>query len=173
MRNPFRPNQFLTSPYGVVGIILTQGQIALVDEETFNLVRHWRWYAAKHDRRWYAYSKTNSNKYIGKRRVAIAMHALICPDFTLTDHKNGNGLDNRRKNLRNATSSQNSFNIPKYAKLSGYHGVQKDKHGGWKFRIQRDGKRLTFGGFATAAEAYKSRLAKERELYPEFDRVER
>lgn len=90
------------------------------------------------------------------------MHRLIMgvtdPNI-LVDHKNRNGLDNRRCNLRIATKSQNAYNKTKQKNnTSGFKGVTKStQHGNLRFlaRIWVDGKMLHLGTFMVAIEAAK------------------
>ncbi len=88
------------------------------------------------------------------------MHNLImCPPEGLyVDHINGNGLDNRRSNLRIVTKQQNTFNSAHKGGTSKYKGVCLEKESGmWKAYITKDGKKKSIGRFALeddAARAY-------------------
>src|ERR1700676_5360894 len=90
-------------------IPLTQGKVALVSDRDYPVVRHFSWFAQ---------SNNGGNWYAGTRHSGktILLHRLLTgfPPFKL-DHKNRNGLDNRRCNLRPATSSQNSANSARRA----------------------------------------------------------
>ncbi len=82
---------------------------------------------------------------------------MDCPEDMEVDHINGNGLDNRRKNLRICTRLQNVRNTPKrkdtQSKFKGVHFLKKrDK---WIARIQVEGKRINSGYFNTELEAAK------------------
>lgn len=90
------------------------------------------------------------------------------------DHINGNGLDNRRSNIRLATSEQNGCNRRKSVNnTSGYKGVTWDKHNGkWKASIQV-GKRPRFiGHFNTPEEAHAAYCEAAERLHGEFARFE-
>ncbi len=85
----------------VRSIELTQGREALVDDEDYDQVSQFKWYAGK-----------IRNTYYAMRTVDHAtqyMHTLIT-GYVKTDHKNGNGLDNRKENLRETTDVQNQHN---------------------------------------------------------------
>jgi len=135
-------------------ILLSQGQFALVDNEDFELIKNFRWYAAQaHNKKtWYArHSITGGG--------CILMHRLILKlkknDKRLIDHKNRNGLDNRRRNLRIASHSLNRYNCKKRAdNKSGYVGVNLHKQSGkWRARIGKDNNRKSLGLFIDPTEA--------------------
>lgn len=104
-------------------IKLTQGQVALVDDEDYDYLNQWKWELS-----------TKSNKMIryvirrlydeNRKRLVIRMHRVIMntPENLVVDHINHNPLDNRKSNLRNCTSKENSRNKTKSGS-SGYLGV--------------------------------------------------
>src|ERR1700745_3514525 len=102
-------------------IPLTQGKVALVDDEDYELVAQYKWHAhVTWDKKWYA--KTHSGK--------LTMHKFLLnpPSDMEVDHVNGDGLDNRRQNLRICNSTQNKGNMRKQdGRSSIYKGVSWDK----------------------------------------------
>lgn len=103
-------------------IKLTQGKVALVDDEDYERLNKLTWCAAKRDGTYYAYT-TNLR---GKRGSVIAMHRLIMntPKGLIIDHIDHNGLNNQKSNLRNCTASQNNANrTSKKQGTSKYLGV--------------------------------------------------
>lgn len=105
------------------------------------------------------------------------LHRLImnAPPGLDVDHINGNGLDNRRQNLRLCTRSQNNANRHRsQSKSTGVKGVHFEKcTGKWRAEIHCDGKRHTLGRFdclEAAANAYNDKAA---ELFGEFARPSR
>lgn len=82
-------------------IPLTQGQVALVDDDDFEWLSQWKWQAYRKKNTWYA--------KCWKDGKAVKMHKLIT-GYRMTDHINRNGLDNRRCNLRECNSSENGRN---------------------------------------------------------------
>lgn len=99
-------------------IPLTQGKVTLVDDADFDDLAQFKWYARRDRATWYALRKT----YQGKKQTTVLMHALIAGG--LADHRNGNGLDNRRENLRRCTRQQNAANTQVSARSrSGFKGV--------------------------------------------------
>ena len=107
-------------------IPLSQGKFAIVDDADFDWLSQWKWSYNAHKRTDYAV------RAIGRHtdQVTIYMHRIIAnpPSGKETDHINGNGLDNRRCNLRACTRSQNHMNRRKQANCSSqYKGVSWDK----------------------------------------------
>ena len=87
----------------------------------------------------------------------------------MLDHINGNGLDNRISNLREATTKQNAENIygPQSNNTSGYLGVHWIPHKRkWRSRIMNNGKKLSLGYFFTKEEAYEAYIVAKRVLHP-------
>lgn len=82
------------------------------------------------------------------------------------DHRNRNGLDNRRSNLRVCNRSLNNAN---HRAREGFRGVSRDRRQDrWKARITVDYKEHWLGGYATAEEAAKAYDAAAREHFGEF-----
>ena len=81
------------------------------------------------------------------------MHQFIT-GFIETDHRNGNGLDNRRRNLRSATRAQNRHNSKRRKdNTSGFKGVSHDVNKGWKAYLYLDSKQYYLGSYETPEEA--------------------
>jgi hypothetical protein len=114
------------SPIGesMMHIPLTKGQYTIVDDEDYPLLSRHNWYYEPAGSTGYAVSKSLT---LGK----MYMHRLILPPgrvYNLIDHIDGNGLDNRKVNLRLANSRQNIQNSTKARKSnSQYKGVFWDK----------------------------------------------
>src|SRR4030042_4625468 len=90
--------------YGFRRIKLTRGKYAIVDAEDFERLNKYKWQAVKIGNCFYAKrSRRDKNKI-----RAVQMHREIMrpPKELLIDHKNHNGLDNRKANLRFATALQ-------------------------------------------------------------------
>jgi hypothetical protein len=139
-------------------IALSTGGFALIDRADLSLIAGRTWRAAKLGRgshTLYAVVGSWNPKTKGVR--LILMHRLILkarPGQNV-DHVNGNGLDNRRRNLRFATHTQNMMNRRSY---SGYKGVSfESRIGRWRARITVNGITQSLGYFTTehgAARAY-------------------
>lgn len=149
-------------------ISLTQGYVALVDDEDYEELSQYRWYVRVNNHHRYASRKI---KVEGKW-VEIHMHRclLSAPDNLLVDHVDGNGLNNVRANLRLATKSGNNQNSRmRKDNTSGYKGVNWSKeHSGWRAEIKIDGKSKFLGYFQCPIEAAKIRDKAALELHGEF-----
>ena len=80
-------------------IFLTHGLFTIVDPELYESLSRYKWYARMSSSRWYAVRYVRK----GKKLYIIRMHRQIAktqPGF-VCHHKNGNSLDNRKKNLEN------------------------------------------------------------------------
>lgn len=127
-------------------IKLTQGKVALVDNEDFEWLNQWRWY---YQHRGYAQRTVGNNKVIMHR-------AILNPPLDMeVDHINHNQLDNRRINLRIVSPSQNSQNRRIGIKnTSGYKGVCSFKQGNkWRASITIKAKVKHLGLFNSKEEA--------------------
>ena len=150
-------------------ISLTMGKTAIVDDCDFEELNKYKWHAFKCRNTFYAQRGIRKN---GKR-TSICMHRqlLQIPDNFQIDHINGNGLDNRKENLRICTCSQNRMNSKKYkTNTTGYRGVSP---GGKKFeaRIQLNEKTFYLGRFSCRLMAACIYDAKAKELFGEFARL--
>lgn len=88
----------------------------------------------------------------------------------VVDHINGNGLDNRRENLRISTQAQNLWNAKKHKDSSSiYKGVSKRRNDtNWSARIMKNGKAQHIGMFTTETEAASAYNRVAKELFGEF-----
>jgi len=146
-------------------IQLTHGKVVIVDDADFEWLNQWRWYAVKGGHTWYA-KRSICN---GKTSKPISMHrqilGLTFNDGQETDHKNHNGLDNQRHNLRPCTPSQNQHNQrPKKDGTSKYKGVSwHTRDARWTVAIEVNDKTIYLGRFRsekTAALAYDKAVKK-------------
>ena len=138
-------------------ILLTRDKVAPVDDEDYERLSRYKWQALKDRTTWYACRTVRRH---GQRRVLL-MHREILGikgREREVDHKDGNGLDNRRNNLRVATLSQNRFNAGKYStNKSGYKGVSFDAQSRrWVAQIAAHGKKFSLGRYNTPEDAARA-----------------
>ena len=149
-------------------ITLTQGQYAIVDSADFDWLNQWRWFAYLSNGVWYAAR--------GQMRKIVRMHsAILKPRKGLVcDHINGNGLDNRRKNLRAITPIHNTQNRKDSGGVSEMKGVYPSflEKKPWRARITVNGKLISLGCFVLKEEAKAARVAAEIKYYGEYRRIE-
>jgi hypothetical protein len=159
-----------------VRIPLTQGKFALIDAADYERVSRLTWYALNKDGLWYAANVTQAPRTEpgkpGKSRT-LYLHQFItdAPDATEVDHWNGDGLDNRRENLRVCIHAENTRNQRLRAdNTSGYKGVVSsgNQRESWVAAIIHDKHHYHLGTFATPRAAALAYDAKARELYGEF-----
>lgn len=151
-------------------IKLTQGQVALVDDEDFEYLNQFKWYAQKDNNTFYAGTNT-SGKGDLKRKV-IWMHRVllnVTDSKILVDHIDHNGLNNQKSNIRVATYAQNSRNKrPCKNTSSKYKGVTYRRLNKWEASIRLFKKYKYIGIFSTEIEAAKAYDEMAKLHYGEF-----
>lgn len=126
----------------------------LIDTADVELVMQYCWHAEGEGNTLYVRSTNKA----GESPRHLAVHSLLMktPKGMECDHINGNGLDNRRGNLRNCTHAQNNRNRRAYLdKKAGFKGVHRDYN---RFRavLMADGKLMQLGRFSTPEEAARA-----------------
>ena len=152
-------------------IPLTRGREAIIDNADVEAVMAaGKWHATPSRNTHYA--RRNVRLADGSRST-ILMHSLLT-GFQRVDHINGDGLDNRRANLRAVTNAQNQYNRSRQSNnTSGFIGVSWFKpHGRWMARITFRGVQRFLGYYDTAEDAARARDAAAIELHgSEFARL--
>jgi len=170
MSKPIRPIRIEGK---VAYVPLTQGYEAIIDADDVPVVDRWNWRATSGTHTTYA---GRSERYGGKgKQKGFQMHRILirAPQGFHVDHKNGNGLDNRKANLRLVTVSQNARNArPQVNKTSIYKGVHWSKaKAKWRSMINLNGKRHYLGYFTAPEEAHAAYCQASARLHGEFGRV--
>jgi hypothetical protein len=143
-------------------VSLSGGGVALVDDIDLQAVLPYTWHARRADHRTYAYGKVNGRPTF--------MHRLITGELSMAvDHVNGDGLDNRRANLRLATNGQNRANSRPTA-ASGFKGVSRSGNR-WRAYGMKHRQQTYLGSFASAEEAARAYDAWAIEAHGEFARL--
>lgn len=144
---------------------------AIIDEEDLPLVSQYRWcvYVKPHTTYAVAYREHDNSLQ------TIRMHRLIMgdPPGLDIDHRNRNGLDNRKENLRAATRTQNMQNQRRHRNSRyPYKGIARDKSGRyWRAAIYVNGRRKDIGRFATPEEAARAYDEAAVRYFGEFART--
>ncbi len=155
-------------------ISLTQNKFALVDDEDFEKLSKYKWFAVKAGNNFYA---ARQAKWLKKEKCfehsMVFMHREILGlkngDKRESDHRNHNGLDNQQSNLRIATVQQNQANQLKTRGKNKYKGVHQNKnYHSWQARIHGLGGNGYIGSFPTEIAAAKAYDQKANELFGEF-----
>lgn len=141
---------------------LSQGKVALVDDADYGQVSGFKWTALNSNGRWYAYRKE------GKRTVYL--HRFLLQTEQYVDHRNHDGLDNQRENLRSSSPTQNQANRRKSLHTSSrFKGVAWFKRSKcWQVHIQIAGRQTFLGNFKIEEEAARAYDRAAREKFGEF-----
>jgi HNH endonuclease len=157
----------------MVEVPLTQGKVALIDDEDAERVLAYKWCTQwdKSSPRWRAIRY--SGRKHGRRTALLHRFIMDAPDGVQVDHINQDPLDNRRSNLRLATNSQNNCNKGRHIDSStGFKGVWRHKKlGAFQAGIEHQGKKYHLGYFTTAEEAARAYDIAALMLHGEFARV--
>jgi len=157
----------------------------LVDDEDYKIVSKYKWSVIKREHTLYAFTSKNIGN---KKTLGITMHRMLMGDSAKNmqiDHKDGNGLNNQRGNIRLATISQNAMNRRKHRLTSSKHygvskktqikhfkrvdgGVTTVKYEWWRASITIEGKVVSKMGFKSEEDAAKWRDELAKKHHGEF-----
>lgn len=147
---------------------LTQGLFALVDAVDFENVSKFKWCAHKERQKFYAVTNVPENEIKCFGKTQIRMHQLILGAASI-DHINGNGLDNRRCNIRICTSAQNNSNRRKMKGSSVFKGVYFDRDKNkWVAQIKKNRRPFYLGSFKSESDAAVAYNKKAAEFFGSF-----
>lgn len=152
-------------PDGARLIALTRGEYAVVDAADFDRLATQRWYAWQRKSRHVQYAmRREGGKHIQMHRVVLGLNP-----GELCDHIDGDGLNNRRSNLRRATPAQKVHNRGVWAtSRTGFKGVCLHRSSGLFVATFQ---RTRLGYFKTAADAATAYDVAARKAYGEFARL--
>ena len=157
-------------------IQLTQGKWSKIDKEDLELIQQYKWFYNSHINYNTGYSITNYHKKSIKMHRLIKKNDLdikaielnILSKHILVDHINGDGLDNRKINLRICNHNENICNSKlRKNNTTGYKGVDI-KRKKYRSRIQLNKKSIVIGSFDTAIEAARAYDRKAIELFGKY-----
>lgn len=147
------------------------GEYTIIDTEDYDKVKDFCWFKVVGDK---------GDTYVEARtkgqfdRTLIKLHQVLCPckKGLVPDHKNGNGLDNRKGNLRSITQRQNVLNSAiRSDNTSGHTGVGYNKEiQKWTAVISIDKKVRYLGSYVNKEDAIKVRREAEELYYGEYSR---
>jgi len=144
-------------------IPMTKGVFAIIDAADYERVSEHKWFALVAGCRTYAHCYRNG------KNVALHRFLMDPPKGMVVDHIDGNGLNNRRRNLRVCTQQQNTYNSRPRGKSPRFKGVCWDKSKGrWVVYIRHNGRDILIGRFTNKTEAAKAYDNKAHELFREY-----
>jgi hypothetical protein len=154
-----------------VEIPLSQGLVAVIDEADYaSVLAAGKWSACV--RPGHPTYALRATRRPDGGQTTIRLHNFLT-GWRYVDHINGDGLDNRRSNLRQATQATNNRNQAIGVRNnSGYKGVCWHKRAGkWCAQVSVGGRRIYLGLFVDPTEAARVYDAAAREVHGEFARV--
>lgn len=150
-------------------IPLTQGKFAQVDDEDYEWLNQFKWhiYESKKNKFYAA-----RNVWLNGKNKQISLHRFIMnsPVNFQIDHRDGDGLNNQKSNLRICNSQQNSMNRgSRIGASSKYKGVYFDAYSNkWRAEIKLNGVYIYRKIFDSEIEAAKQYDIWANELFGEF-----
>ena len=162
-----RRTPWIVGPFAFIP--LTQGLVATIDAQDLPLAAPYLWYAQRIGG--LTYAATNLRQRGSKTRKLLYLHRLILPDASLIDHRDRDGLNNTRQNLRPASRAQNAHNSKlSVSNRSGHKGVCWDQRvEKWKAYLRDGKKQHHLGYFDTAEEAAEMRKRAETSFRGPFE----
>lgn len=118
---------------------------ALIDAEDAELAARFRWWRLVQEHTTYVRTEIEGR--------LVYLHAFLT-GWVYVDHVDGDGLNNRRSNLRPTNAELNAANRRKPRGTSSqYKGVSLYRNGRWLVQIRTGGRREHLGYFGTEVEA--------------------
>lgn len=153
-------------------IQLTRGKVALVDDTDYGWLIQWKWHALKGKITYYAARRTpiganGKSQYIYMHRAILGLG-----EGNGCDHKDRNGLNNQRNNLRECDQHQNNMNRISQRHTSEFKGVcMQKKCSRWRATINLNRERTHLGYYDTPEAAAIAYDHAAREMFGEFART--
>jgi hypothetical protein len=144
-------------------IKLTQGKVALVDDEDYDFLNKFKWcFNGRYAARSTILSDGSKGHLLMHRLILLSRHGES------TDHRDEDKLNNSRGNLRKCTQTENNRNVSRRKdNTSGYKGVHQTRDL-WAAQLSHNGRQLFLGRFKTKQEAAIAYNAAAIVLHREF-----
>ena len=148
---------------------LTQGQYALVDDEDYDYLMQWKWFAHWSNITKSYYAQRNEGKIPNRSVVHMSREVMKTPKDMRCDHKNHDTLNNQKYNLRNVTRSQNGMNSRVYKNNElGERNIIKTLWNTYRVQIYKDKKRVFCKAYKSLDEAIAARDSIISKIHGEF-----
>jgi len=134
-------------------IKLTKEKFAIVDPDDYQKLSPYHWQLFENKSKNYYAVRIDNGRFIKMHRVI-----MNAPLGKIVDHRNGEGLDNTKRNLRFATCAQNNYNVKRTKKGSSkYRGVSRHKGmNKWMAYISYNCKKIHLGYFENEEDAARA-----------------
>ena len=151
---------------------LSKGYVAIVDDDEPTKPWQHKWSATEHKHAVYAQRVFVNSKGEKEWQTLHRFILGIGRSGVKVDHRDGDGLNNRRKNLRKATTSQNNANAKlRIDNTSGVKGVCWHKNSGlWFVQLSLKGKRVYAKYFHALEDAKEARNKAAKKYHKKFSR---
>jgi hypothetical protein len=135
-------------------------EVCIIDSEDIEKIKPYKWH--------YNFGYCSSDS--AGRRIQEVILGVKTTHKMVIDHKNGDGLDNRKSNLRYIPQKLNLLNSAVSSKnTSGYKGVSYNRtRDYWEAYINFNGQRKSLGHHKTKEEAVKARIVSEEKYHGEY-----
>ena len=159
-------------------IKLTQGKVAIVDDDMYDYLNQWKWYASKSKNSFYVHRVL---KRINGKQIKTSMHRFIMKPEKgfVIDHLDGNGLNNQKNNLRICTFGQNGMNRGSQSNnkcgFKGVHFFKNTTNKNWIAKICYNRKIIHLGTFIDpieAARAYNDAALKYHGEFAKLNKID-
>lgn len=153
-------------------IPLTQGYFAQVSNTDYRVLKRYKWRVQKRKKTKTLYAQRYFRDPVTGKPTTVSMHRQIMgfPKGLEVDHRDGDGLNNKRRNLRKATHRQNMANRRNTGNQ--LKGITRERNGKWRAQIYGiDGRKKYLGTRDTKVEAHELYVVAAKEINGEFARV--
>ncbi len=155
-------------------IILINGGVTLVDDADYEALNQYRWAKMKVKHRYYV-KRSISCGHRGTGKTILMHREIMTPEvWQQVDHRDRDGLNNQRSNLRLCNQTQNNGNQRlRRDNTSGFRGVNWHKlMKKWTAEIRPAGKKKVLGYFDNPKDACVAYDIAAKQLYGEFYNVQ-